>query len=136
MLPKEGGSLKVKVVLGTLAVLYTLAAVVYSFQFFGQKETVPKQSTQTEEQDILTGTLGEVEQANAAMLTLKIGQMCCINEANTVAGVLKDLGAIGEVKVDLRQRHFSMVYDKKKIDQSGIITAIKNAGFSSEVVKE
>jgi copper chaperone CopZ len=80
--------------------------------------------------------LGEVDSDKAAVLTLKIEEMDCQNAASKVAESLLKLKFIGEVRVDLNKRTFSLVYDKEKLKEEDILEAIKAANFSPEVIRE
>jgi copper chaperone CopZ len=80
--------------------------------------------------------LGEVDSDKAAVLTLKIEEMDCQNAASKVAESLLKLKFIGEVRVDLNKRTFSLVYDKEKLKEEDILEAIRAANFSPEVIRE
>ncbi len=123
--------MKQKLILGLVALLFLGFAILMSI-----KSAKPPQPHEHEGGNILTAKLGEVDPANAAVLTLKIKELDCQGAADTIAGALIKLGSIGEVKVDLNKRTFSLVYDKTKLKKEDIIKAIKAVDFSPEVVQE
>jgi copper chaperone CopZ len=100
------------------------------------KYATPPKPHEHEESNILTAKLGEVDSDKAAILTLKIKEMDCQNAASKVAESLLKLEFIGEVKVDLSKRTFSLIYNKEKLKEKDILEAIRAANFSPEVIRE
>jgi copper chaperone CopZ len=121
-----------KLILGLIFLLFIGVAVSMSVV----KYATPPKPHEHEESNIITAKLGEVDSDKAAVLTLKIEEMDCQNAASKVAESLLKLKFIGEVRVDLNKRTFSLVYDKEKLKEEDILEAIKAANFSPEVIRE
>lgn len=121
-----------RIIFGLIFLLFIGVAISMSII----KYAAPPQPHEHEESNIITAKLGEVDSDKAAILTLKIEEVDCQNAASRVAESLLKLKFIGEVRVDLNKRTFSLVYDREKLKEEDILKAIRTANFSPEVIRE
>lgn len=120
-------------------VLVGLAVLVVS-GFLSAKPPAPHVCDTCEEEGgqqgkVLSGELGKVDPAKAALLSLKINELGSEETASKIAEALAKQEFFCRIQADLDQKIFVVEYDREKTNKEEILKIFENIGLSAQIIE-